>query len=174
MLKLSPTKVKMIMRNLLVYSVICLMLLVISLFLPYESHDQYHGSWLRFNGPVGHLELDIRTTGIQIWPPFIAMAGLIITSSLALFSRSTFVSGLSYGLAVPFLLFFLMAMVDFKLFQFDLKILAFDGVRNSHLLIGYYLGFLAIIGHHLVLILNLIRAIRKAKSSGSDHKSLVV
>lgn len=143
------------MKNILVYSVSAIVLLLLSLFLPYEQHDLYAGGFFK---PDVLLRSGLKTNGFSHVAAY--FPALFIIVSLIIIKLNENLATAIVALVLSFGSFIYMGFLAIAL-QFHINI--FNGPRNYELQIGYYLALITIIAYLVVTVVHLIAVIRKQK-----------
>jgi hypothetical protein len=144
------------MKNIMMYSLVVIGVIFISLFLPYESHDDYSSGGLF--GASTLLAEGLKTSGIAFVPAYIPI--LFIGVCLAIIKINENLATAIISLILSLLNLFYMPFLGFLL-VFHLNF--FGGPRNYELEFGYFLSLFAGIGFAAVMIIHLIVVVRKRR-----------
>lgn len=145
------------MKNILIFSLVPIGVIFISLFLPYESHDDYSSGGL-FGGNSTLLAKGLKTSGINYIPAYIPI--LFIGICLAIIKIKENLATAIIALILSLGNLFYMAILAFLL-VFHLNF--FGGPRNYELEFGFFLALIAVIAYIPVMIIHLIMVIRKRR-----------
>ena len=140
----------------MIYSLVAIGVISISLFLPYESHDDYTSGGLF--GTSTLLAEGLKTSGIAYVPAYIPI--LFISICLAIIKIKENLATAIISLILSILNLFYMPFLGFLL-VFNLNF--FGGPRNYELEFGYYLSLMAVISYIPVMIIHLIVVVRKRR-----------
>ena len=144
------------MKNILYYSIAAAVIILLSLLLPYESHDLQTGGFFKAQVLQG---TGYTTPGFShvsaFFPAFFILICLVINK----LSENLVTAIISLVISFGNLLY--MAFLAFIL-QFHLNL--FNGPTNYELQIGYYIALLAVISYLFVAIIHLIMVVRKRRN----------
>lgn len=143
------------MKHIMIYSLVIIGIILASLFLPYESHDNYLGGFFK-NDLL--LASGLKTSGISHIPAYIPV--IFISICLAIIKINENLATAIVSLILSILNMFYMGFLAFLL-VFHLNI--FSGPRNYELQFGYYLSLFAGAAYIIIMIIHLIMVIRKRK-----------
>ncbi len=144
------------MKNILYYSIAAAVIILLSLFLPYESHDMQSGGFFK---PQVMLGSGYTTSGLSHVSAFFPV--LVILVCLIIIKINENLATAIVSLVVSFVNLIYMAFLAFIL-QFHLNL--FNGPTNYELEIGYYLALLTVVAYLIVTIIHLIVVIRKRRN----------
>lgn len=149
------------MKNILIFSLVPIGVIFMSLFLPYESHDDYtSGSFLSTSTLIAS---GIKTYGVNYLPAYIPVLFIAICLAIIKFNENLATAIIS--LILSFCNLFYMGFLGFLL-VFYLNF--FGGPRNYELEFGFFLALVAVIVYIPIMIIHLIMVVRKRKKG---HKS---
>lgn len=151
------------MKHILIYSVAATAVILLSLLLPYESHDLQTGGF--FKPQVVH-GTGYTTPGFSHVAAFFPAFFILICLVIIKISESLATAIVSLVISFGNLLY--MAFLAFIL-QFHLHL--FNGPTNYELEIGYYIALLAVIGYLFVTVIHLILVIRKRRNPKDASES---
>ena len=148
------------MKNILIYSIAAAAIILLSLFLPYESHDMQSGGFFK---PQVMLGSGYTTSGLSHTAAYFPAFFILIC--LVLIKISENIGTAITSLVVSFGTLIYMAFLSFAL-KFHLNI--FNGPTNYELEIGYYLALFAVVAYLVVMIIHLIAVIRKRRKQAKN------
>lgn len=143
------------MKHILIYSITTIVIILLSLFLPYESHDLYSGGI--FKADI-MLRTGLTTTGFSHVAAY--FPALFIIICLVIIKLNENVATAVVALILSFGSLIYMGFLAIAL-QFHINI--FNGPRNYELAIGYYIALMAVLGYIIITIIHLFHVIRKRK-----------
>lgn len=153
------------MKHILIFSLVPIGVILISLFLPYESHDDYTTGGLFSTSTL--IASGIKTLGINYLPAYIPI--LFIGICLAIIkikeNLATAIISLILSLGNLFYMGFLAFLLVFHL-NF------FGGPRNYELEFGFYLSLISVIAYIPVMIIHLILVVRKRRKAAKAPLSV--
>ena len=130
--------------------------ILLSLFLPYESHDMQTGGLFKPQVMIG---FGYTTSGLShvsaFFPAFFILICLVIIKLNESLATAIVALVISFGNLIY------MAFLAFIL-QFHLNL--FNGPTNYELEIGYYIALLAVFAYLIVSVIHLITVIRKRRN----------
>lgn len=143
------------MKNILYYSIAAAVIILLSLLLPYESHDLQTGGFFKAQVLQG---TGYTTPGFSHVSAFFPAFFILICLVIIKLSENLVTAIISLVISFGNLLY--MAFLAFIL-QFHLNL--FNGPTNYELQIGYYIALLAVISYLFVAIIHLIMVVRKRR-----------
>ena len=154
------------MKRLALYTVLCLTIIGISLFLPIEIHDHFADHFdykLRPNGRA--LRTGITNYGYQYKSVLLPIAIVILTTGLTLIKREK-------TLAIVSVVFGFIAICTFGLIWFRISwhISLFAGPINYRPHIGFYLMLGTVCFYEFILVVNMIVLLRKSKANWANRE----
>ncbi len=145
------------MKNILIYSLAAIAVILLSLFMPYESRNVYTGSLLQ-NGAYRYVNL--KTVGFEQIGAYIPIATLVLCIGIIKIKENLATAIIS--MILSFLNLFYMALLGVIL---TLNLSFFGGgPRNLQLQGGYYLSVLAGIYFFTIMISHLVVVVRKRRN----------
>ena len=140
----------------MIFSLAIIGIILVSLFLPYESHDNYSGGF--FEEDV-LLASGLKTPGISHIPAYIPV--VFISICLAIIKINENLATAIVSLILSIINIFYMVFLAFLL-VFNLNV--FSGPRNYELQFGYYLSLFAGGAYVIIMIIHLIMVVRKRRN----------
>jgi len=144
------------MKNILIYAIGTIVIILLSLFLPYESHDFYSGGLFKVDVM---LKSGITTSGFSHVAAYFPALFILICFVIIKLNESVATAIVSLVLSFGSLVY--MGFLAIAL-QFHINI--FNGPRNYELAIGYYIALWAILGYLVVTIIHLTIVVRKRRN----------
>lgn len=159
------------MNRLLLYNAILFSLIFISMFFLYETHfDLIEPSK---NGLLYITYEDVHVSGFDIWPSFMALGIILLTTALVYIKRTIAPAIIAFIISIPMFLFLLIGLDDFDFMLLDFKFLSFDRWKESELKFGFYILFISFAIYTLLLVVNIFvtgkrSRIRKASEQNNS------
>ena len=144
------------MKHILIYSVVAAAIVLLSLFLPYESHDLQSGGLFKTQVLLGTGYTTSGLSHVSAFFPFIFILICLVIIKITENLATAIVS-----LVISFVNLIYMAFLAFIL-QFHLNL--FNGPTNYELEIGYYIALFAVISYLFVALIHLILVVRKRRN----------
>ena len=146
---------------------ISFLLIILSLFLPYETHDTTSGGWFT---SMTIDETDVITAGMEILGPPASLLLMLFITALILIKRNLATSIIGFLLTILLTTFATVGFLDFPLLNFELDI--FSNKTNSELKIGYFIFYFAILLFLVTTLLNMVNVGRNRKNN--NHSSEII
>lgn len=152
------------MKNILIYSAAVAAIILLSLLLPYESHNLQTGGFFKAQVLQG---TGYTTPGFSHVSAFFPAFFILICLVIIKLSENLVTAIISLVISFGNLLY--MAFLAFIL-QFHLNL--FNGPTNYELQIGYYIALLAVISYLFVAVIHLICVVRKRRNPKTATETL--